>query len=95
MAKEYVDLVSCDIGGRHPYLFIAPSFTRLKEGDEVIVDTSLGKIRAKVVAVITIQYEGSGYDFIVKATNATLPLKKVLQKVIYSDFEYDEEKENE
>ena len=91
----YIDLVLC----RHKdddrnLLFQAPKFSYLKPNDEVIVETKLGNLSAKVVQSITIDVESEVYGFITSMYRVTLPLKKVLAKVRYSEFEYSEETEN-
>ncbi len=76
-----------------PYLFIAPAFSGLKEGDSVIVETSRGEQLAKVNAVTTVNMDDEIADFIIKSTGAKSPLKRVLKKIIYMDFEYEDDDE--
>jgi hypothetical protein len=91
---KFIDYVTVEHeNNRHPYLFIAPAFSGLKDGDSVIVETSRGKQLAQVKAVTTVNMEDDIADFIIKSTGATNPLKRVLQKVVYQDFEYEDEDE--
>lgn len=91
----YVDLVLC----KHPnndglFLFYAPAWSRLKKGGQVIVNTQKGESLAIVQDCVTVDNETNEYKFIVELANAKLPLKKVLSKVVYDKFEYEEEDEN-
>jgi len=90
---SYIDLVAC----KHPndnraYLFKAPKFSNLKNGDKVIVETRLGEKEVEVVAKYTI---GSDQDellsMIIALSGAEIPLKRVLKKITYREFEYEEE----
>ena len=91
--SNYIDLVAC----KHPndnraYLFKAPNFSHLKNGDKVIVETRLGEKEVEVVATYTI---GSDQDellsMIIALSGAEIPLKRVLKKITYREFEYEEE----
>ena len=95
--SNYIDLVIC----KHPnsdkkYLFQAPCWSHLKPSEDVIVDTRKGKEPAKVVESITVSKDSDEYKFItllVAKSNeqATLPLKKVLSRVVTDELKYDEE----
>lgn len=91
----YVDLVMCRHGeyGQN-YLFVAPRFCLLEKGDEVVVDTKRGLSRAIVIDRLTVDYNGDEYRFIVEGMKATEPLRKVVAKVNYKEFEYTEESDN-
>lgn len=91
---KYMDYVTVvHESSLQPYLFIAPAFSGLQKGDSVIVETSRGRQWAQVKAVTTINIEDDIAYFIIKSTGAKSPLKRVLQKVIYQDFEYEDEDE--
>ena len=98
MAK-YVDLVLArhDTESRcaTDYLFEAPSWTYLNAGDEIMVDTKNGIAHATVEAVCTVTKDSSEYWFIVKACKAYAPLRRVLSRVMYREFTYEDEEENE
>lgn len=96
---KYIDLVLCT----HPSLdrlvpFKAPAFTSLKEGDHVKVESGiLGHTEVEVVKSLTIDENSEQMEFILTAINlrTAIPLRKVLSKVIFEDFEWEEEKEDE
>ena len=86
--KNYVDLVVCKHDGCDAhFLFQAPAWSGLEEGDLVIV---YGDQKATVMNKITVDPTSEEYDFIVDATNAIKPLKRVLKKVTFRDFVYEE-----
>lgn len=88
--SKYVDLVTCK--QEHGiWLFYAPAFSYLHEGQELVVDTQCGEQPATVISAYTVEKDSDLYNFIIKATGATLPLKKVLSKVNYKKLEYEEE----
>lgn len=85
----YIDLVIA----KHPvdtrvYLFYAPAWSHLKEGDEIVVDTQCGEQLAKVVYSISCEPLDEKYNFAVKALGATEPLTRVLKKVKYIGMDY-------
>lgn len=89
---KYIDLVLC----QHPndnrnFLFVAPAWSRLQRGDNVMVDTRNGKCLAIVQDTALVEKDSDLYIFIVTASKATLPLKKVISKIEYHEFEYEEE----
>ena len=90
----YIDLVLCKNGkNKQTFLFQAPGFSRLSTGDEVICDTVLGKQKMTVVEVMSISNatEPRAYNMVLKAAGATEPLKKVISKIEYSEFKYEED----
>ena len=90
MAK-YVDLVLAKTERmERPHLFQCPSWSYLSNGDQVMVETKYGKAEMTVVAAFTADEESDYFRFIARAANATLPLKRVLGKVQYKEFYYDE-----
>lgn len=96
MAK-YIDLVLC----KHEncdrlFLFQAPSWTReLGKNSVVIVDTQNGEQIAQVMEKITVDAYSDEFEFIIKASGAYLPLRKVLSIIEYKPLYYDEEDANE
>lgn len=90
--SKHVDMVVArtECGDRR--LFEAPSYTGLREGDKIKVDTSCGVVEATVVDVTMSEvYEGYLYNFIINACGATKPLRKVISKITETKFEYPEE----
>ena len=78
-------------GNKGLFLFQVPSYCGLNKGDRVIVETSHGEQEAVVKYTNTVSFEDDDFNMIVAASNATLPLKRVLKKVIYKDLKYDDE----
>ena len=96
--SNYIDLVLCKHAetAQKCFLFEAPFCSFLKAGDMVIVGTRCGEQPAFVVDVHQCEKNSYELQFIVAASGATLPLKRVLKKVEYKDFTYEqEEKEDE
>ena len=97
MQRDYIDLVVCkhkDSDKR--YLFRAPAWSSLEEGQDVIVETSNGLEPAIVVTVNTFDNDCKDTDtqFILKSMGATWPLKKVVSKIVVKELDYrDYEKE--
>ena len=93
---KYLDLVVCKYGALDKIsVFRAPRWSYLNEGDRVVVELEKGQIEATVVRSYTIEKNSAEMDFIIVASGTTLPLKKVLKKITYKDFEYEEDEENE
>ena len=89
----YIDLVLCKHEGNSDYyLFYAPSFSNLV-GLEVIVETKHGEAKAVVEDSLTIDPTDEKFKFILKLAGATKPLRKVVSKVKYYGFVYDDETE--
>jgi len=90
--SNYIDLVTC----KHPnsdrtFIFYAPAWTHLKCGTDVIVETKKGNQPAKVMDSVTVEEHSDIYDFIIKLSKATLPLKRIMRVIEYRDIEYKEE----
>lgn len=92
-----IDLVLCehDLNKGQKFLFQAPMFSCLKNGDKVMVDTKYGERVATVVASCSVGEGTEQYEMIVQACGASEPLKKVISKITYRKFEYEGESENE
>lgn len=88
----YIDLVLCKVEGEtKAELFQAPRFSHLKAGDDVLVDTAYGEKHAKVINSMSVDPEYEEHRFILDATGATEPLKRVLSQIRYKAFTYEEE----
>ena len=93
--RDYIDVVVCrHDGGEKPFVFRAPAWSHLNEGDKVIVETYKGESMATVLKCASVAKDSEELDVIVSASGASLPLKKVLQKVKFIDFQYDDEEES-
>ncbi len=89
--NSFIDLVVCKHKGDDKgYLFFAPAFSGLEEADNVIVDTKNGYKEAVVQCVTTEQLGSNGYNFILRASNAYAPLRRVISKVTYREMVYGE-----
>lgn len=89
---NYIDLVLAkNERMERPHLFWCPPWSYLHEGDSVMVETKYGKKEMTVVASFTEDAECETFQFIVKAANAPLPLYKVLGKMQYREFFYEDE----
>lgn len=89
----YIDYVLCAHPGCvNKYIFQAPAWSGLKAGDEVIVETRRGKQPATVIDVYTGPFGDSEplTTFFARAMGVTLPLKKVLKKIEYTELQYDD-----
>lgn len=90
----FIDLVLCKhMVDPRQYLFYAPAFSCLQKDDQVVVDTVRGNQTATVINSVTVDVDTEDYRFILDATNATLPLKRVISKVAYRELEYKPEKD--
>ena len=90
MLMEAIGLALCRHGGYgKDYLFRMPAFAALDQGDSVIVETKNGEKEAVVMATATIYGSDSDeYQMIVKAAGASLPLKRVLKRVVCHELDY-------
>ena len=89
--SKHVDMVVTNTKfGRR--LFEAPSFSNLRDGDKIKVDTRAGIVEATVINVAVAEvHDGYNYNFIITACGATKPLRKVVSKITETEFEYTEE----
>lgn len=93
--SNYFDFVLCKMGNRKNVLFHAPAFSKLAKGDLVKVEAFHGEKMARVISCITLSADDEPkIDFIMNATGASKDVKKVLAKVEYNDFEYEDDMEN-
>jgi hypothetical protein len=84
---EYVDLVV--VKGEKPSLYRAPAWSDIKQGDKVIVETDAGESLVTVERTFSARTDDEYHelDFILVASGADLPLKKVLAKANYLKYE--------
>ena len=86
-----IDLVLCTNGA----IYQAPSYSGLKKGDEVIVesDSGMNEINTSVDSSYTIDLdcEKELMIFILRTARQMTPLKKILKKIKAIDFDYSEE----
>lgn len=88
----YIDLVLVKHEGcGSRFLFQAPAFSQFDKDELVICDTKYGKQPAKVIASCTAEVGSEVYQMICAASGATMPLKKVLERVQYIELKYEEE----
>lgn len=94
---EYVDLVLCKYSEDSATyrMFQAPAWSLgLEPGNEVVVDTRLGKRHAIVIYSMTTSKDSDAYNMIMKLVGTDKPFRKVLSRVAYDDFTYSEEEED-
>lgn len=96
--NKYVQFVVC----QHPcdskkYLFYAPAFSDIKEGDSVLVETEFGRRRATVLAFCTICDTGTDVERALRALAGVedKPLKRVIGKYQFTKFNYSEDENND
>jgi len=94
---KYIDLVICDVEekgrcgtNQKTKVCQAPPWSGLERGDEVIIGREREEARGRVQRVHTIINGGTDLEFILVASGNVLPLYKVLKKVLYQEFEYQE-----
>lgn len=95
--SKYVQYVVCKLPlNSIKYLFYAPAFANIKEGDEVLVDTQGGeKFRATVLAVCSTSNDEVERTFRVLTGTEDKPLKRVIGKYQFYKFDYSEDENNE
>jgi len=90
----FIDLVVCTYPvSNKKYLYEAPKFSGLEQGDEVIVKDAAGDHAAIVLECETFTKDDEKYCFIVNAMNAELPLARVMSKIVYHKFDWKEDEE--
>ncbi len=87
-SPNYIDLVVLKNSNN---VYQAPAFSGLKEGDEVVVKRSTKEEVFTVERVYTARKSGVELDFILTASSSSFPLRKILKKVDYKEFEYEDE----
>lgn len=94
--SKYIDVViaTLEYDGT-PRLYEAPAFSHLSHGDEIMVEGENSDERAYVVGSNAYDPNSDEFKMLIWASDTLFPLPRVLAKVVYSKFEYPEEKENE
>lgn len=97
---KYIDLVICDVErngrlGKSQEIKVcqAPAWSGLERGDEVIIGREHEEARGVVKRLYTIENGGAELEFILVASGHVPPLYKILKKVLYKEFEYQEAEE--
>lgn len=96
--SNYVQFVVCQhTGDSKKYLFYAPAFSDIKEGDSVLVETQLGRRRATVLAVCIIFDTGTDVERTLRVLAGVedKPLKRVIGKYQFVKFNYSEDENND
>lgn len=93
--KEYIGLAMCQLDNNEKKMFQTPPWKELVTGDRVIVEgknENCGNY-ATVLSVFTARTKDEFHEleFILSASGETLPLKKVVAKVEYDYFRYEED----
>lgn len=70
------------------YLFKAPTFTEIKDGTKVIVDTNLGEQEAIVVSSCTVAKESKEFETMMNLAGAYGELKKVVGYYKFIEYDY-------
>ena len=93
--NKYVQFVVCQHDGEiKKYLFYAPAFSDIKEGDEVLVDTQFGERKATVLAVCISSSDDVERALRVLAGTGGKKIKRVIGKYNFSKFDYNEDENN-
>ena len=87
---SYMYLVLCKHEGcEKPYLFEAP--TQVFPDTEVLVETRKGKSVAKVIGSQFVDRDSELCKMLIELAGAKLPLKRVLGKYTFTEFNYPKE----
>lgn len=91
----YIGLALCRHDGcPKSYLFRMPAYESLEAGDRVVVETKKGQQLATVVSTVAAIHPGDeDFKLILglAGVERVEDLKRVLQKCVYKDFEYEED----
>lgn len=90
LAKQSPNFIDLVVLKNRLYVFQAPAFSGLKEGDEVVIKSDKEEV-VTVERVYTARKNGAELEFILTASGTRLPLRKILKKVDYKEFEYEDE----
>lgn len=88
MAYTYLVVCKHDENGK-AFLFEAPSY--IEPNTEVMVETQRGKTHAVVIGSQFAEIGSELYNLFIATLGAKLPLKHVLGKYLYTEFEYKKE----
>ena len=92
--SDFKDLVICkDISGNKLSIYVAPAWAGLQKGDRVLVESAKsGESEAMVEKSYTVDVSNKdAFEFILIAGGVSLPLKKVLKKVVSIYLDYEDE----
>ena len=91
--NDFMDLVICKFDSNHNLsIFSAPAWTCLKKGDRVLVETKKGEAEATVEKTYTVDVSNrDAFEFILMAGGVSLPLKRVLKRVMFIELDYKDE----
>lgn len=89
----YVDLVLVEQNGDR-YLFRAPAWSYIKEGEQVICETSRGEAMGKVITTYTADDDDKCMKFAVECCGASIPLNRIVGRLKYVEMRYPQEDEN-
>jgi hypothetical protein len=94
--NSYVQFVVCQhTDSIKKFLFYAPYYATIKNGDEVLVDTQFGERRATVLATYSTSSDDAENILRVLAGIEDKPIKRVIGKYKFDKFEYSEDETNE
>lgn len=85
-SANFIDLI---VLKNHHHVFQAPAFSQLKKGDKVVIESTKEDETAIVERVYTTRNSGDELEFILTASGTSMPLKKILKKIDYTDFEFE------
>lgn len=87
---DYTYLVLCKHEGNDkPFLFEAP--TQIFPDTEVLVETKRGNSHATVIGSQFTERDSDLYKMLIELAGAKLPLKRVLGKFMYTEYQYEKE----
>ena len=91
--SDFMDLVICKHDNNSKvFIFRAPAWTGLKKGDRVLVETKKGEAEATVEKTYTVDVSNKdSFEFILMAGGVSLPLKRVLKRVMFIELDYKDE----
>ena len=91
--EDFIDLVICKLDSNHNLsIFRAPAWSYLSKGEKVLVETKKGEAEATVEKTYTVDVTNkNAFDFILMASGVSLPLRKVLKRIIFIDLDYENE----
>ena len=96
MISDFIDLVLAKQNNNNEIIIVkAPKFSRLKDGDHIIIEKDNYKIVGTVQMVVTLDLMSEEMNFIIKAFGNKPLTNKVRSKIVYDDFHYPEDEEGE
>ena len=95
MSKIEQFVVCQHTGNSKKYLFYSPTYSDIKIGDKVLVDTQFGEKKATVLATCMLCGEDGKRALRVLAGAEDEPIKRVIGKYEFVKFDYSEDENNE